>query len=146
MPRQEELSATHMQYSLPCAVVVDDDKDSADTVAMVLELGGIDVRVAYSASDGLALVRLHHPGAVITDLDMPRMSGIEEAHALRAMPEGRHVCLIALTGSKHLESNARAAGFDHFLLKPGNIEELTALVTEACGGPQPGLADANRDW
>ena len=134
-----------MQYLTSCAVVVDDDKDSADTVAMVLELGGVDVRVAYSASDGLALVRRHHPGAVVTDLDMPRMSGIEEARALRSMPEGRHVCLIALTGSGHLESNARAAGFDHFLLKPGNIEELTALVTQACDRSSPSTAQADFD-
>ncbi|CAN7570376.1 response regulator [Rhizobacter sp. LjRoot28] len=133
MPRKEETDAFLMQYLTPCAVVVDDDKDSADTVAMVLELGGIDVRVAYSASDGLMLVRRHRPAAVVTDLDMPHMDGLDEARALRSMPEGRDVCLIALTGSVDMERRARAAGFDHFLLKPGNISHLTAIVTAACG-------------
>lgn len=123
-----------MQYSSSCAVVVDDDKDSADTVAMVLELVGIEVKVAYNASDGLLLVRRHRPAAVVTDLDMQVMDGLDEARALRAMPEGRDVCLIALTGSVDMETRARAAGFDHFFLKPGNTLHLTALVAAACAG------------
>lgn len=127
-----------MQYSSSCAVVVDDDKDSADTVAMVLELVGIEVKVAYNASDGLQLVRRHRPAAVVTDLDMPVMNGLDEARALRAMPEGRDVCLIALTGSAGMETRARAAGFDHFLMKPGDSRRLTALVSAACNAHDGG--------
>lgn len=128
-------AASTLPLPQPCALVVDDDKDTADTVALCLEQSGMEVMVAYNAPDGLAIVRAHHPAVVVTDLDMPLMSGLDEARAIRALPGGQDVCLIALTGSDHLERPASAAGFDHFFVKPGNIARLRAIVSAACLGP-----------
>lgn len=116
---------------LPLRVlVVDDNRDSADSLAMMLSLEGADVRVAYdgqSALDGLADF---HPAVAILDLAMADMDGFELARRIRAQPALRDISLIALSGwgqdaRKH---ESQQAGFAYHLIKPPDSDALRAVI------------------
>lgn len=79
-------------------VVADDNRDSADSLALLLELDGHDVAVAYSAHGAIERARAGHPDIVILDIGMPDMTGYEAARIIREEPWGRQVLLIAMTG------------------------------------------------
>ena len=111
-------------------LVVDDNHDAADTLAMLLEAEGCECRTAYSGGEALAAVDHHAPDLVILDLFMPHMSGDEVARRLREGPWGDHLVLVAHTAmSSHLHHQAiLEAGFDHHLVKPASLDDLRALV------------------
>jgi len=116
---------------LPIRVlVVDDNRDAADSLAMMLSLEGADVRVAYdgqSALDGLAAL---HPAVAILDLAMTNIDGYELARRIRAQPAVCDIALIALSGwgdeAQQLES--RRAGFAYHLIKPPDSGALRAVI------------------
>jgi CheY-like chemotaxis protein len=111
-------------------VVIDDDQDVADSLVMFLETFGVEVRVAYSGEAGLEAVREFKPRLVFLDIGMPRMDGYETARRLRALPEGRDVRLVALTGwgQEQISARAKEAGFDRQLTKPAGLEALQDLL------------------
>jgi CheY-like chemotaxis protein len=111
-------------------LVIDDDVDCADTVAMVLRRLGADVRVAYSGVAGLALCQEFDPELVFLDIGMPQMDGYATVAALRALDRPRRLRIVALTGWGQVEDQERtlAAGFDHHLVKPADLAELRALL------------------
>lgn len=111
-------------------LVIDDDVDCADTVAMVLRRLGAEVRVAYSGAAGLALCQSFDPELVFLDIGMPQMDGYATVKALRAQDEPRRRRVVALTGWGQVEDQARtlAAGFDHHLVKPADLADLRALL------------------
>lgn len=111
-------------------LVIDDDQDVADSLVMFLETFGVDVRVAYSGEAGLEAVREFMPRLVFLDIGMPRMDGYETARRLRALPEGRDVKLVALTGwgQEQISDRARTSGFDLQLTKPATLEALEELL------------------
>jgi PAS domain S-box-containing protein len=111
-------------------LVIDDDHDVADSLVMFLETFGADVRVAYSGESGVAAVRDFRPELVFLDLGMPKMDGYETARQIRALPEGRDVKLVALTGwgQGQIRERAHDAGFDCQLTKPAGIDALQALL------------------
>jgi signal transduction histidine kinase len=113
-------------------LVVDDNEDSADTLAMLLRGLGAEVRTANDGRAALELIRAHRPDIVLLDLGMPRMDGCEVARRARQMPEGRTVRLIALTGWGQDEDRerTRAAGFDDHLVKPVDLAALQALLAD----------------
>jgi CheY-like chemotaxis protein len=113
-------------------LVVDDNHDAADTLAMLLEAEGCECHTAYSGEQALALAERDHPDVVILDLFMPHMSGDEVARALRDSPYGRNVTLVAHTAmSSYLHHQAILdAGFDHHLVKPALLDDLIALVID----------------
>jgi CheY-like chemotaxis protein len=117
-------------------LVVDDNRDAADTLAMLLEAEGCECHTAYSGEEALALAERDHPDVVILDLFMPQMTGDEVARALRRGPHGRDMTLIAHTAmSSYLYRQEIAeAGFDHHLVKPAALDELLALVGDE---PEP---------
>jgi signal transduction histidine kinase/ActR/RegA family two-component response regulator len=111
-------------------LVVDDNHDSAESLAMLLKFIGADV---YTVNDGRAALdalRAFRPSAVFLDIGMPHMDGMEVARRARELPEGRDVTLIALTGWGQEEDRRRSkqAGFDHHLVKPVDIAALQALL------------------
>jgi two-component system CheB/CheR fusion protein len=111
-------------------LVVDDNSDAADTLAMLLEMNGYSVSVAHSGEDALQLARQVVPDAIILDIGMPGITGYEVARRVRGEPWGGKVFLIAATGWGQKEDKARAlaAGFDHHLTKPLNPDEVEKLL------------------
>jgi CheY-like chemotaxis protein len=111
-------------------LVVEDNQDAAESLAMILGTWGHDVTVAYDAPAALALAERVVPDAVVSDVGLPGMSGYELARRLRGHPTLGHAVLIALSGYARDEDKreARAAGFDHHLVKPPDLDELAELL------------------
>jgi PAS domain S-box-containing protein len=114
----------------PRVLVVDDNRDSADSMTMLLNLHGYVARAAYRGEDALDVAADLRPHAVLLDIGLPGMDGYEVAERLRALPELAGAMLIAMTGYGQAEDRARsaAAGFSHHLVKPVDLETLHALL------------------
>jgi PAS domain S-box-containing protein len=117
-------------------LVVDDSRDAADSLKMLLKLLGADV---HSANDGLAALEAletYRPAIVLLDIGMPGMDGYEVARRMRQLSIGQEATLIALTGWGQEEDRRRSkeAGFDHHLVKPVDMGALQALLA-ALPGP-----------
>jgi len=108
-------------------LVVDDNRDAAESLEALLALLGAKVAVAFNGSDALAKAELFEPSIAILDIGMPGMDGCELARRLRAHPRLHGIGLIALTGWGQPDDRLRIAraGFDHHLLKPLDVDELT---------------------
>lgn len=124
-------SPDRLQRSVPRRVlVVDDNVDAAESLAVLLRMLGAEVRVAGSGPEGLTQMSTFHPEAVLLDIGMPAMDGHEVARRIRARAEYAGVTLIAVTGWGQPEDRRRSrqVGFDFHLVKPVDLPELTALL------------------
>jgi PAS domain S-box-containing protein len=111
-------------------LVVDDNADAAESLAMVLRSLGAEVQVARSGPAGLEACGKYDPEVVLLDIGMPGMDGYEVARRIRARTRSRQPALVALTGwgqDEHRQKS-REAGFDHHLVKPAEIPALQALL------------------
>ena len=101
-------------------LVVDDNRDIADSTAMLLAMRGHSVATAYDGDSALAALETSEADTVLLDIAMPGMDGYEVARRIRALPSGDRVNLIAVTGQGTTADPARshAAGIDYHLLKP----------------------------
>jgi CheY-like chemotaxis protein len=110
------------------ALVVDDNHDAADTLAMMLELLGLDVRCLYDPMGFEDSIESFRPDVLFLDVGMPGRSGYDVARALRAQPGHEDVLLVAVTGWGQPEDRRRSreAGFDPHLVKP---PELSAILS-----------------
>ncbi|MGH8718119.1 MAG: ATP-binding protein [Burkholderiales bacterium] len=111
-------------------LVVDDNRDAADSLGMLLRFTGADAHVVYDGRAALEALDIYQPGIVLLDIGMPGMDGIEVARRIRRHPEFKNVTIIALTGwgQEHDRRLTRGAGFDHHLIKPADINALEALL------------------
>jgi two-component system, chemotaxis family, CheB/CheR fusion protein len=111
-------------------LVVDDNADIADSLAMLLRLEGHDVAIAYSGPEAFEAVQRVRPEAVFLDIGLPQMDGYEIARRLRADPAAKRVHLIALTGygQEQDRERAREAGFGAHLVKPVDIEAVYQIL------------------
>jgi signal transduction histidine kinase len=111
------------------ALVLDDNRDAADTLAMMLELLGLEVRALYDPAMFEAHFADFVPDVVFLDVGMPGRSGYDVAAALRATPRGNDVLLIAITGWGQPEDRRRTreAGFDRHLVKPPELPAIQAI-------------------
>src|SRR5262249_3619658 len=111
-------------------LVVDDNKDAADTLARLVQMQGHEVRAAYHGLTGLQIALEWKPNAVILDIGLPGMSGIEVAERIRAQPMPHKVLLIALTGYSELlgQLTAGTPKFDAAFAKPAEPEVLLDLL------------------
>jgi PAS domain S-box-containing protein len=119
-------------------LIVDDVKDSADSLAMVLQLMGHEVRTAYDGEEGVVAAERFRPEVVLLDLGMPKMNGYDTCRMIRKQPWSQGMLLIAVTGWGQ-EGDRRAtreAGFDHHFVKPVDPVELLGHV-ERMGRPGP---------
>lgn len=110
-------------------LVIDDNKDSADSLTLLTQIWGYRARTAYDGLSGLCLFDIYQPDMVIADLAMPRLSGGALAEAIRLRPTGRHPILIAHSSDVG-EARQRIAfdsGFDHFVAKPADPIALRSL-------------------
>jgi signal transduction histidine kinase/CheY-like chemotaxis protein len=116
-------------------LVVDDNRDAAETLGALLEALGATVSIAHSGRSALELLDPFDPDAVLLDIGMAEMDGYEVARQVRAIPAHADKLLIALSGwgQDHDYSRSRAAGFDHHLVKPPDIDELRELLTKNSG-------------
>jgi PAS domain S-box-containing protein len=114
-------------------LVVEDNRDAADSLRMLLEAYGYQVEVAYTGPDGVRAAEENRPEVVICDIGLPGMDGYAVAGALRRNPATASSRLIALTGYGQDEDRRRAreAGFDEHLTKPADPAALEALIAAA---------------
>jgi PAS domain S-box-containing protein len=122
-------------------LVVDDNRDAADTLAALLSVMGHDVVVAHDGHQALRMLDGLHPNAVFLDIGMPGLSGYEVAQAVRQEPRHDGIMLVALTGWGGADDRARTAqaGFDAHLTKPATIAAIESVLrdVEARGARSP---------
>ena len=114
-------------------LIVDDNADAAESLAMLLEMQGHETHLAYDGGEALEAAARLRPDVAILDIGLPTTSGHEVARRLRAEEWGRTMILVALTGWGQQEevNRSRTAGFDHHLVKPVDVAALTCLLAEA---------------
>jgi CheY-like chemotaxis protein len=113
-------------------LVVDDNQDAANSLAMLLRLQGHGVRVAFSGVAALEMAKAYAPDVVFLDIGMPGMDGYEVARRLRQQPGLGNVVLAALTGWGQQEDRRRTAeaGFNHHLVKPPDPKAVESVLAE----------------
>jgi signal transduction histidine kinase len=117
-------------------LIVDDNVDAADSLALVLQLDGHVTKTGYSAQDALELAVTFEPDVILLDIGLPEMNGYEVARRVRALGRPGEVKLIALTGYGQVEDLRRAeeAGFDDHLVKPVDFATLSRSLAGLPGG------------
>lgn len=113
-------------------LVVDDNVDAAQSLSLLLNIDGHQVAVDHDGRS--ALTRLHHErwDVLLLDIGLPDMSGYEVARRIRALPGMANVALVALTGYGQSQDvrQSKEAGFDHHLVKPASMEQLTRVLSQ----------------
>jgi CheY-like chemotaxis protein/two-component sensor histidine kinase len=114
-------------------LVVDDNRDSADSATDVLRLLGNQVEAAYDGESAIAAACKFRPGMVLLDLAMPGMDGYETRRRMRAEPVLQDTYFVAMTGfgNEDDKRRTRAAGFDAHMTKPVELDALMSLLNEA---------------
>jgi PAS domain S-box-containing protein len=114
-------------------LIVDDNRDSADSFAMLLRLSGHDVHLAYDGLEAVEAAESTNPDLVLLDIGLPRLNGYEAARKIRAQPWGQRPILVAMTGWGQDEDRCRAAeaGFNEHLVKPLDLDVLMDLVARS---------------
>lgn len=119
-------------------LIVDDYKDSAQSLAMFLRLMGNDVHTSYDGPSALEAAAVYIPEVVLLDIGLPGMTGYEVARSLRSLPGLEKAILVAVTGWGQEEDRRRCkeAGFDQHVIKPIDFDFLPKLLE----GTQPKLS------
>jgi signal transduction histidine kinase len=141
--------ATAARSDLPSQriLVVDDNQDAAETLALMLKLQGHEVKTAHDGIEALSLAPAFAPHVILLDLGMPRLNGYETANRVRGQDWGREIALVAVTGWGQPRDRQRTveAGFDAHLVKPVDEATLTRTLSEVASRSLRGLpASATR--
>ena len=114
-------------------LVVDDNRDAAESLAMFLELSGHTVQTAYDGEEALEAAENFRPEVVLLDLGMPKLNGYEVCRRIREREWGEHPLIVAQTGWGQDDDKARTreAGFDGHLVKPVDPANVIQLVAKA---------------
>jgi signal transduction histidine kinase len=114
-------------------LIADDNRDALESLAALLSMHGHEVHVAADGGEALAQAERVRPDVVLLDIGMPGLTGYEVARRIRASDWGQQMLLVALTGWGQAEDQARAhaAGFDHHITKPVDLERLLGLLAPA---------------
>jgi PAS domain S-box-containing protein len=114
-------------------LVVDDNQDATETLELLLQLWGHEVRIAYEGEGALSQAAEFRPDIVLLDIGLPGMSGYEVARQMRGLPECREAMLVAVTGygQDSDRRQSKEAGFDHHLVKPVQPGVLRDLIGSA---------------
>jgi PAS domain S-box-containing protein len=113
-------------------LVVDDNRDAAISLAMMLKLMGNDTKTAHDGLEAIDVAAAFQPDLILLDIGMPRLNGYDTARQIRETPWGRGVLLVALTGWGQDDDRRKSkeAGFDHHLTKPVDPTRLEKLLYE----------------
>ena len=119
-------------------LVVDDNRDAADSLGVLLTLLGVETRTAHDGMAALEALDEFEPSVVLLDLAMPVMDGYEVAERMRQHPHGRSVSLVAVTGWSLDSDRLRSAayGFDRHLVKPVDLDVLRQLLADLPPAPE----------
>jgi PAS domain S-box-containing protein len=111
-------------------LIADDNKDSAESLSLLLEVTGYETRTAHDGLEALQAAETYRPGVMLLDIGMPKINGYEVARRIREQPWGKDMLLVAITGWGQEEDKRRAreAGFDHHLTKPVSLADLEDLL------------------
>ena len=112
---------------------MDDNKDSADSLAMLLRLKGNEIRTAYDGIEAVTIAEMFHPQLVLLDIGLPKLNGYDVARRIRQLPWGQDVILVAQTGWGQDEDRRRSeeAGFNFHIVKPVELSRLETLLASA---------------
>ncbi len=156
LPRPSHASASSRQRASPApstglaarkVLVVDDNRDAADTLAALLQLSGHEVRVCHDGVQALEAAEAFRPEVALLDIGMPRLDGHEVARRLRAQPWGRHLRIVALSGFGQVNDRQRSleAGCDDHLTKPvsdHDLRQALSAAAPAANALSPSIANA----
>jgi CheY-like chemotaxis protein len=119
-------------------LIVDDNRDSADTLQLLLRILGNDTRTANDGEEAVTAATAFRPDVILLDIGLPKLNGYEACRRIRAQPWGKGILVIALTGWGQADDIRRSheAGFDHHMVKPVDPNALMTLLA--------GLSDAVR--
>ena len=153
VPREENSGAANASVVRRGRILVaDDNRDAAESLALVLRFSGYEVSIAFGGAEALEIGERDRPRAAIIDIGMPGMSGHEVARRMRLEAWGRNAVLIALTGwgQEQDKQAAKAAGFDEHLTKPVDPDDVERVLDELLrDAPQEsgagGVADSARN-
>jgi CheY-like chemotaxis protein len=122
-------------------LVIDDNIDAAESIAVFLRLEGHEVRTVSDGPQAVAIAQVFAPQVAVVDIGLPGMNGYEVARRLRLKGSGAPALLIALTGYGQKEDRARSteAGFDHHFVKPADPRLIQAAIA-SWDGPSSGAA------
>ena len=117
-------------------LVADDNEDSAESLAMMLELMGNEVRVVHDGAEAVAAASEFRPGVIVLDIGMPRLNGYDACRRIREEAGGRGMYRIALSGWGQDEDRRRTeeAGFDQHFVKPVDPAVLVKLLATLSPG------------
>ena len=116
-------------------LIADDNKDSAESLAMLLQLRGADVRTVHDGLEAVETAEVFQPDLVLLDIGMPKLNGYDAARRIRETPWAAKATIVAMTGWGQPDDKRRAAdaGFDHHLTKPIEpklLDDVLAQLTE----------------
>jgi len=116
-------------------LVVDDNRDAASSLAMLLQITGNETNVAHDGATAFAAVEQHRPEVVLLDIGLPTLNGYDVCRRIREQPWGKDVVVIALTGWGQAEDRRRTneAGFDGHLTKPVDHAALMEMLGSLTG-------------
>jgi CheY-like chemotaxis protein len=119
-------------------LVVDDHRDSAASLGMLLRMMGHTVHIAFDGPQAIDLAETHRPDAVLLDIGLPKLNGYDTATSMRTHAWGKRMALIAVTGwgEPADKRRSREAGFDHHLVKPVDLDALIGLLTTVTPDPR----------
>lgn len=111
-------------------LVVDDNKDTAESLAMLIEMSGHDVRMAYDGLQALEVVDEFRPRVIFLDIGLPKLNGFDTCRRIREQPWGKDMMVVALTGWGQEEDRRKAmeAGFDEHVVKPMDYGKLVKIL------------------
>ena len=117
--------------------MVDDNRDSADSLSMFLRLKGNEVVTSYDGIEGVEAAERFRPHAILLDIGLPRLNGEDACRRIRASSWGRDMLLVAVTGWGQQEDRRRTleAGFDAHLVKPVDPVEVMRLLAARSARP-----------
>jgi PAS domain S-box-containing protein len=120
-------------------LVVDDNRDSANSMALMLRLMGNEVRTAHDGLQAIETAAEFRPKAILMDLGMPKLNGYDATERIREQPWGRDMTIIAMTGwgQEVDRTQSHEVGCDGHLVKPVNVSDLENLLTQLEASPPP---------
>jgi len=136
-PHDGPAAAPTPEDQRPRVLVVDDNRDAADSLQALFEMENCRVATAYDGIEAVQAVEQSMPDIIVMDLGMPCMDGYEAARRIRAQPGADEVLMIALTGWGQHDARQRTieAGFDHHLIKPVDFDDIKRLAGTRVAGP-----------
>src|SRR5581483_6794836 len=130
MPDSQTLSIS--ADSIIDILVVDDNRDGASSLAMLLTVMGNNTRTAHDGLEGVELAEAFRPDLIVLDIGLPKLNGYDACRRIREKPWAKGTLIVAATGWGQDEDRRRSkeAGFDHHLVKTVDAAELNRLLAE----------------